>query len=291
MKKLSRHIGIDIGGTKILLQAFNSKMELVDEEKVSTQTKKGQKGFVEQLMSLIETYFHSTVESIGVAVPGIVDQNKGVLVKAPHLPVKRLKLKEELERRFKCKIHIENDANAFLYAQSQQPQLQKYKNLIAVMPGTGLGGAMMVDGALVHGKNGFAGELAHIILRADSALDTFEKNTSGAWIPKIAKALGIKEKFTPYDLATSSTASKKVKKHLVKHLGLGLASLNLIFNPDAFVMGGSIYELFLKDSKKELQKFIADRALNKKSPPILDAQLKYSVAMGVALLGLSLKNK
>ncbi len=280
----SRIIGIDVGGTKILLQAFDEKMNLVEEEKVLTEVKKGQMGFTKQLISLIEVYFHPKIKSIGVALPGIIDKKTGVLLKAPHLPVKNLKIKKILSERFKRPVTVDNDGNAFLYAQSQRPILKKYKNLIAIMPGTGLGGAILVEGKMVYGKQGFAGELAHMVIRQEGRLRTFEQNTSGAFIGKIAQELGVKSKFTPYDLTKNSQEAKKVKKHIVQQLGIGLANLNLIFNPQAFVMGGSIYTNCLKDSKKEFQKIIAEHALDQRSPLIFDGDEKYTVARGMAMM-------
>lgn len=282
-KTQSKFIGVDVGGTKILLQTFDSKWRLVNEKKVLTEVKKGQAGFLKQLTALIDEFFHSGIKSIGVAVPGIVDHEKGILVKPPHLPAKNLKLKDILTKAFRCPIVVDNDVNAFLYAQHQRPQLQKYRHLVAVMVGTGVGGAIMIDGKLVYGKRGFAGEVGHMVLQNGSKLSTFEQNTSGFFIPKIARELGIKG-FKPSNLANSTSEAKKVKKHLIEHLGIGLSNLNLIFNPEVFVLGGSIYQHFLSDHKKELQKIIASRALDAKSPLLVDADQRHTAAMGAGMM-------
>lgn len=282
--KKSKFIGVDVGGTKILLQSFDEKMNIVAEEKVFTEVKKGQIGFKKQLISLIQKYFHSGIRSIGVALPGIVDQKSGVLVEAPHLPVKNFPIRKILQTKFKCPVAVDNDVNAFLCAQHNRQILKKYKNIIAVMIGTGVGGSIIVKGEKVTGKQCFAGEVGHMILRRGHKLDTFEKNTSGFFIPQIARDLAIVKPFITSDLSKNSPASKKVKRHLVEFLGIGLANLNLIFNPEVFVMGGSIYKHFLKDSKKELQKIIAQYALDQKTPLILDADQKHTAALGVALM-------
>ena len=64
---------------------------------------------------------------------------------------------------------------------------------------------------------------------------------------------------------------------------MGLANLNLIFNPEVFVLGGSIYRLFLSDRKKELMKMIADISLDGASPLIMDADESVSPAKGMVL--------
>ena len=97
MFKKSRIIGVDVGGTKMLLQTFDKNLKLVDEKRAPTQVKRGQKGFLEELENLIAEYFHRGIQGIGVAVPGIVDKKRGVLIKAPHLPGKNVTLKKTLE--------------------------------------------------------------------------------------------------------------------------------------------------------------------------------------------------
>lgn len=289
-KKKSAFIGVDVGGTKILLQTFDTKWHLVNERRVLTEVKKGQVGFLKQLIALIEEFFHPAIQSIGIAVPGIVDHEQGILVKPPHLPAKNLKLKEILAKTFKCPIVVDNDVNSFLYAQHKRHQLQKYRHLVAVMVGTGVGGAIMIDGTLVYGKQGFAGEAGHMVLKNGSKLSTFEQNTSGFFIPKIAQELGIKG-FKPSNLACSTPEAKKVMKHLIEHLGIGLSNLNLIFNPEVFVLGGSIYKHFLSDHKKELQKIIASRALDAKSPLLVDADQRHTAAMGAGMMSARIKTE
>jgi glucokinase len=283
-KNISRIIGIDVGGTKILLQTFDSKLDLLEEVKVFTETKKGQTGFINQLYSLIDKVFHKDIDGIGIAFPGIVDIYKGTLVKAPHLPTKRdLNIRKLIEKRYKVPTAIDNDVNAFLIAEKERPQLKKYKNIIAVMVGTGLGGAIISGGKMTYGKNGYAGEFGHIVINSEGRLKTLEQNTSGSFVSEIAKKIGTKEKMTAKDLDKNTAETAKVKKHMLESLGIGLANLNLIFNPEVIVLGGSIYSLFLSGKKKELSKIISEHSLDKKTPILLDASKTTSVARGVAI--------
>jgi len=276
-------IGIDIGGTKILLQTFDAKLNLIEEIRVRTETAKGQKGFLDQLYKLIGGHFHKGIKGIGIAFPGIVDIYKGTLVKAPHLPTKcDLPIRKLIEKRYKVPVVIDNDVNAFLIAEKERPQLKKHQNLIAIMIGTGLGGAIIANGKMIYGKNGYAGEFGHIVI-AEGQLKTLEQNTSGAFTSKIAKILGIKKSVTVSVLDKNTPETTKIKKHMLESLGIGLANLNLIFNPEVIVLGGSIYSLFLSDKKKELSKIISAHSLDKNSPVLLDASKTTSVAKGVAI--------
>lgn len=272
-------MGIDVGGTKILLQTFDKNMNVMKEVKIYTETKKGQKGFTDQLFGLISEYLEASIKTIGIALPGIVNHEKGILVKAPHLPTqKNFPLKKLVEEKFKRKVYVDNDVKAFLWAEKDRPALKKYKNIVAVMVGTGLGGAILNDGQLVYGASGYAGEVGHMVLRQDGKLKTLEQNTSGHYVIEIAKAIKSKGE---------TTEDPQIKKHILEHLGIGLSNLNLIFNPEVFVLGGSIYHFHLAKNKKQLEKMVAERALDKKSPKIIEADKKTSVARGMAMLALT----
>lgn len=275
-KKKAEIIGVDVGGSKILLQTFDKKMKVVDEIKVPTITRKGQKGFTDQLVGLIEQYMTRKVKAIGIAVPGIVNRDKGILVKAPHLPTKKdFPLKKLLEDRFKKPIYVDNDINAFLWAEKERPGLKKYRNIVAVMVGTGVGGAIMNEGQLIYGASGYAGEVGHMIIRQCGPLKTLEQNTSGLYIPKIAQSLKLKG---------GDANDPKVKRYILEQLGVGLSNLHLIFNPEVIVLGGSIYRYYLAKNQKKLERMIASKSLDKKGPKILLAGKNTSVALGVAMM-------
>lgn len=271
-------MGIDVGGTKILLQTFDKNFAVIDQVKVATETKKGEKGFTNQLLDLIGKYMTKDIRAVGIAVPGIVRHKKGILVKAPHLPTpKNYPIRQLVEKRFRKPVYVDHDIHAFLWAEKDRPQLRKYHNIIAVMVGTGLGGAVMNDGKLMYGASGFAGEFGHMIIRQDGPLKSLEQNTAGSFVPKIARLLKAKKQ---------DADDPKVKRYLVEQLGIGLANLNLIFNPDVIVLGGSVYHYHLATDKKYLQKMIALHALDGRAPKIIDADTKTSVAKGVAMMAL-----
>jgi len=277
-KKRAEVIGVDVGGTKILLQTFDKKLQVVDELKIETETKKDEKAFTEQLVSLIEVYMTRHIKAIGVAVPGIVHREKGVLARAPHLPTKNdYPLKKILEDKFRKPVTVDNDINAFLWAEKERPPLKAIQNMVAVMVGTGLGGAILNDGKLVYGASGYAGEVGHMVIRQDGPLNTLEQNTSGIHVPKIAKQVGAK---------TADADDPRVKKYILEQLGIGLANLHLIFNPEVIVLGGSVYRYHLAKDKKKLERMIAARSLDKKAPKLVDAGKNTSVALGIAMMAI-----
>ncbi|MBU0577139.1 ROK family protein [Patescibacteria group bacterium] len=290
MPKQIKYIGVDVGGTKILLQTFDDKLNQIEETKIKTNTK-SHAHFMKSIYDLIDFFFKKSVKGIGIAVPGIVDINKGVLVHAPHLPSKRnTPIGQLLKKRYGVKVHVDNDINAFLAAEHARPHLKKFKNIVAVMVGTGVGGAVFVNDNLMYGKNGFAGEVGHMIIDKCSPLKTFEENTSGHYVPKIAKLINpnLKSKITApmleEMLKAKSMSAKKIQNHLVNSLATGLSNLNLVFNPEVIVLGGSIYHKYLSSKKKEIERIIKKNSLDKTSPKLIDAKSTTSVCKGTVLL-------
>jgi len=263
VKNKIKYIGIDVGGTKILIQAFDDKLKVIGEKKVKTDVDHGKAGFLKQLYGLIDEFFGKTVKGIGIALPGIVNQKTGELVRAPHLPTGRnFKIRNLLKNRYKVTVHADHDIHAFLADEYVKPRLKKYKNVLALMVGTGLGGAAIVDSKMMYGANGYAGEFGHIIINKSNKLMSLEQNTSGHY-----------RKLYP-----------NIKKDCVRNLGIGLASLNLIFNPDAIVLGGSVYLNHIAQKKTELIEIIKKHSLANQSPKLFDADSTTSVARGAVRL-------
>ena len=101
-----------------------------------------------------------------------------------------------------------------------------------------------------------------MVINKTGRLKTLEENTSGHYLKK----------------------HPKLKKELVENLGIGLANLNLIFNPEAIVLGGSVYYHYLSDKKKQLERIIARHSLARQAPKLIDANSRTSVAKGVVRL-------
>lgn len=258
----AKFIGIDVGGSKILLETFDAKLNVIHKKKVETDVRHGRTGFLKELCALIDKFIVKGIKGIGIAVPGIVNQQTGSLVFAPNIPAgKNLNLKNLLTKRYKVPVHVENDINAFLMAEYQTVRLKKYDNVLAVMLGTGVGGAAIVDGKILRGKNGYAGEFGHMVISKSERLKTFEQNTGGRHLKK----------------------NPELVKNLVQNVGLGLANLNLAFNPEVIVLGGSVYFGYLSSKKKALERIIAKHSLAKESPRLVDAGSKTSVAKGAVL--------
>ncbi|HLX36647.1 MAG TPA: ROK family protein, partial [Candidatus Binataceae bacterium] len=106
--------------------------------------------------------------AIGVAVPGPLNIRTGVIYAAPHVKAWRsFPLRRHLERALGRRIVVENDANAWALGEYWRGAARGYQNVVLLTLGTGVGGGLIVDGKIVHGRSGMAAELGHVCVEAD----------------------------------------------------------------------------------------------------------------------------
>lgn len=260
INKNTTYIGVDVGGTKIKIECFDQHLNSIKSRQLKTITQ-SETAFLNQLNHLIDEFYVSSVKGVSIALPGIVDHKKGILVRAPHLPTKKnLKIKSSLEKKYKTTIHIENDINAFLRGEYESSSLNRYQNVLAVMIGTGVGGSAIINGQLCRGKNGHFGEFGHMTIDQANK-STWEKLIGGRFLDK----------------------NPSLSKNLIKNTATGLANLSLIFDPDAIILGGSVYLNKINAHQKKLSQIIANHTLSGKSPKLIHAKATNSVTKGAVI--------
>ncbi len=154
-----RAIGIDIGGTNVRMVEVDLKGEILRKEKRKNPKE------LKSLLEFIEEFISNSndVTHLGVAIGGMVNSTLGfVRFLTPILgDLKELNIAEIFERNFGIRPYVENDVNAAAYAQWWKT---KEKVLLLIHVGTGVGGALLVDGKPIKGKSGGAAELGHVIV-------------------------------------------------------------------------------------------------------------------------------
>lgn len=224
-------IALDLGGTHLRAALVKGKKIL---KYIKIRTPKSKKQTLEKIVYLISSFMEKDVKGIGVGAPGPLKQ--GFIVNPPNFPVKNFNLKKFLEKKFKKRVEVENDANCVALAELNFGC--KKRNFIVLTLGTGIGGGIIIDGKLYRGK-GYGGELGHIIL--DKKTD-FENLAASKAIKKLSfkyfkKELKIKEL-----MRINNEKSKKIINEIADYLGQGIASLINIFDPEIIVLSGGIRE-------------------------------------------------
>ncbi|MCD6223656.1 MAG: ROK family protein, partial [Deltaproteobacteria bacterium] len=190
-----------------------------------------------------------------------VNYKEKILKKSPNLPFLSdfsfLKIQEKIH----LPLFLENDANAAAFGASRR---FKFSNLIYITLGTGIGGGIIINNKILRGYQGYAGEIGHITILPFGKRCTCGNRGCleayvGGWalqkeINKVWKHKTVKELF---DLAKQDKKAYKIVRHFSTFLGIGVASLINIFNPQAVIFGGKIsydWSSFHKSMEEVIEK-------------------------------------
>ena len=267
-------IGIDLGGTNIAAGLVNEQFEIVEKDSLPTLPERPGEEIVADIAALCKKLCEAAgitqqqVCSIGIASPGIVDDESGHVIYANNLRFRNFPiiplLRELVEVR---EIHIENDANAAAWGEAIAGAAKGSKSSVMITLGTGVGGGIIADGKVFKGFNSAAGELGHIVIAVDGRPCTCGRR--GCWEAyssatglirtteeKLAecKAIGRETKMTELvaqkGKVTGRTAfdgkrlgdaaACEVVDEYIKYLASGLASMINIFQPEVLSIGGGI---------------------------------------------------
>lgn len=156
--------GLDIGGTKMVALVVDHEFRVLARESVPTPTAAGGTAIADtaaELLRDLAVRSSARLHGIGVGTAGVVDSGRGIITAASDTFTDwaGFPLADELGRRTALPVRVENDVNAFLIGEaSARPNV---RDLMALMLGTGVGGALLLDGRLRHGAHGSAGEIGH----------------------------------------------------------------------------------------------------------------------------------
>ncbi|MEP1033458.1 ROK family protein [Ekhidna sp.] len=166
MTKLA--IGIDIGGTNSKFGIADREGNILAQSRIKTQQFADCSSFLKTLKEEIEKIYPiGDAIGVGVGAPNANYYN-GTIVDPPNLPWKGVsKFAEEAEKIFGLKCVLTNDANAAALGEMVYGKAKKMKDFVVLTVGTGLGSGIVINGDLVYGKHGFAGELGHTLVNAN----------------------------------------------------------------------------------------------------------------------------
>jgi glucokinase len=163
---LGNVLGVDIGGTKILGGIIDEKGILKKQIKVSSEAKSGREVLLNNLFKCIDELIKDDIKSMGICIPGFVNYDTGTIeYAAGNMPgLTGCHLGNILKERYKTRVIIENDANAAAFGEGWIGGAKGIKDFTMISLGTGIGGAIVVNGELSRGATWCAGEFGHSIL-------------------------------------------------------------------------------------------------------------------------------
>lgn len=265
-------IGVDLGGTNIVSVIVNHQGKIVNRLKVPTLTERGKEATIKRITETIhENIVQSTIAidditGIGIGAPGPLDIKRGIINFAPNLPGWRdVPLRKILEDEFNTKVVLENDANAAAWGERCFGIGRGVDNLVCFTLGTGIGGGIIIDGKIYHGSNYGAAELGHMTVNKDGprcncgnygCLEAYSSATGIKNRIKNRIKEGIKSKFLSFDdnklfeslrlksifetARKGDKLTKGVVEEAISYLGIAIANIVNILNPEMVVLVGGI---------------------------------------------------
>jgi glucokinase len=306
-------IGIDVGGTKVAGGLVTLKGRLVKSQVIPTRAEQGFAKSYGQIVHLIERLIRAAggkhnVRGIGICAPGPLNPKTGVVINPPNLPGWRnIELAKMLEKKFGLPAKVENDANAAGLAEALFGAAVGFPDVFYVTVSTGIGTGIIINREIYHGKNGIAGEGGHVSIDYRSpyrcGCGTYGCIEALAAGPAIARRARVRleqehevpsvlrdlthghlEQISPLMIQQAARRGDSVAKDILDetgfYLGVWLAGMITLFDPDAIVIGGGVSRIG-KPLFDKIKETIPHHTINRfaAQTPILPAKLQKDVGI------------
>src|SRR3954463_8022666 len=257
-------VGVDLGGTKLLAGTVDAALRV--HHRAYRLSRRD--AVVETIVEAVEEAREATppeVRAVGVGGPGVGEPKGGVAMACNHFALVDVPLRDVLAERLGLPVVVDNDANAALVAEWRHGAARGARNVVLLTIGTGVGGGLLLDGRIVRGASGAAGELGHIVIDESGppcpgncpSRGCLEAFVSGPALALEGRARA--EMYPDSGLGRALAAGREITGPLVtelahdgdeaaraaiavlgRHLGVGITSLVNVFNPEAVVVGGGL---------------------------------------------------
>ncbi|MCM1114373.1 MAG: ROK family protein [Clostridium sp.] len=242
-------LSFDIGGTNIKYALCNENFVISDKHTIDTEAHKGGQELVNKIISIIEQY--DNIDRVAISTAGQVDSDNGIVVYSTgNIPYYTgMMVKKIIENKTKIPTFVENDVNAFALGEAEFGAGKDKQNFLALTYGTGIGGALFLDGKLYKGMGSSAGEFGHMITHAGG-----KECTCGgegcyecyASTKALLEAVNNRNKthLNAFEIFEKDNFEKpeirSVIDKWIDELIVGLINIIYIFNPPLIILGGGI---------------------------------------------------
>lgn len=280
-------IGVDLGGTKLLAGAVDAQLRVHHRAYRLPRARDTAHllDLVADEVREVQQAAGGEVRAVGVGIPSLMDLDRGVAVSTVHLPLHDTPVRDMLAERLGIPVVVDNDATCAMLAEHRAGAAQGTRHALLVALGTGIGGGIVVDGRIVRGAVGAAGELGHTVVDLDGPpcqgscpnRGCLEVMASGNALGHEARRLAAERPDSALGRALAEgrevtgalatelahdgdEAAREVVALIGRRLGAGLSSFVNVFNPEVIVIGGGVVaagDLLLQPAREE----VARRAL------------------------------
>lgn len=304
-------LGIDLGGTKVMAGVMDGRGNLIGRARAKTRGWRDD----EEVFQTIVSAGHRAVEhagipgdqlaAVGICAPGPIDFQTGYIIETANLKFKNFPLGPRLADEFGRPAIIENDVNAGVYGEFKRGAARGARNVLGVFIGTGIGGGLIINGALYRGSSTGAGEVGHIIVRAGGprcgcgnrgcleaiasrtaitrdirkAIKRGRRSSIAKLLRKGPDVLSGKELKAAYD--SGDELVMKTVNRAARYAGIGIGSLLNVLGPEIVVLGGGVVEAFGDDFIGRIERVARDIAFEINSKDVKFARAELGDDAGV----------
>jgi glucokinase len=298
-------IGVDLGGTKMLLGVLDGDSKTVWESR-ERSAGEGEDELVELLVREISEARTKRpgIEAVGMGIPATIDHEKGLAVAAVNLPIENLPIRDLVVERTGLPTFVDNDANVAALAEHLFGAARGAENAVMLTIGTGIGGGLILGGEIYRGSTGAGAELGHVAIQLDGpacqgncpghgCVETLasgtalgregraaaESNPDSVLGKLLADGSEIDGRAVTVAAQDGDETAVGVFDLVGSRLGVALASFANIFEPEVIVIGGGVIaagELLLAPARRELEAR-ALRPMNR--TPVVPAELGEDAGM------------
>lgn len=265
-------ITIDVGGTTIKHALFNESNQTLT-NKSAVDTPKNLATFYAVIEKIVRKYDRTKIAGVALSIPGAVNQQTGIIGGISALPyIHNFPIKAALEKRLNLPVSMENDANCAALAEVNSGMAVNMQNIVMLVIGTGVGGAVVINRQLVHGQHLLGGEFGMMLGQTDQRLSlvgtavrmaqhynqAYKTNYTGKEILQMAQ--------------DGDVTAQKYALKLYDNLARAIFNLQFVVDPEAFIIGGGVsgnqdFINNLNDAAQRLVQRVADIKLVPKIIP------------------------
>jgi glucokinase len=309
-------IGVDLGGTKLLAGVVDSDLNVHHRVFRHAREGKGTEQLLDALVGAVEEAREAAggeVRAVGFGIPSLVDARSGVASTTVHLPLRNVPFRDVMAERLGIPVAVDNDANAAMVAEHRRGAAAGARTAALLTLGTGIGGGIVVDGQLVHGAAGGAGEWGHMVIDVNGPLCTcgnrgcLEMLVSGTALGR--EAMRVAQELPDSGFGRALEAGRELSGMLAtelahdgdpvardvvasvgRYLGVGISNIVNVLNPEIVVVGGGVIaagDLLLEPARK----VVAERALAPSRDQVRIVSARFGDAsgmIGAAILAMDL---
>jgi glucokinase len=303
-------IGVDLGGTKLLAGAVDPAMNVHHR---ATRNARGipQSAVLDTVVDAVREIRDAvegssgSVDAVGIGIPCLIDQARGVAVMAVNLPLADIPFRDIMAERIGLPVFVDNDANTAMLAEWRYGAAAGATDAALLTLGTGIGGGLVVGGVLQRGSQGAGAELGHMVVQADGPRcqgfcpnnGCLEAMCSGTALAR--EATRIAGERPASELGRALADGREISGALVTELahdgdvaaidalelvgswlGVGIANLVNMLNPDVVVIGGGVIgagELLLEPARA----VVARRALSPSKEHVRIVSTRFGAESGM----------